>query len=353
MRVLAINPGGTSTKIAVYEDSNLMFKKSVIHSAEDLKVFKTVFEQYEYRRGLILKAVADENIELCTLTAVVGRGGLLRPIEGGTYRVNDLMIDDVKNAIQGEHPSNLGCVLAKNIGDEMGIPSFVVDPVSVDEFEPEARVTGLSDIEKASWLHSLNHKAVCRKVAEEMGKRYDELNFIVAHLGSGISIAAHKEGRAIDGDGGRVDGPFSPERSGGLPTYPLIQLCYSGKYTYKEMVDKVSSIGGMYDYLKTKDMLEIEERASSGDEKAKLVLEAFIFQCAKSIGAQAAVLSGEVDRIILTGGIAYSDLIVRKITERVKFIAPITVVPGEEELESLAMGAFRILMGKEEPKEYK
>jgi butyrate kinase len=353
MRVLTVNPGGTSTKIAVFEDSKLLFKKTVTHSGEDLKGFKSVFDEYEYRLDLILTALEDEKIQLNTLSAVVGRGGLLRPIEGGTYKVNDLMIEDVKNAINGEHASNLGCVLAKNLADKLSIPSFVVDPVSVDEFEPVARITGLSDIEKASWLHSLNHKAVCRKVAKEMGKRYDELNIIVAHLGSGISIAAHKRGKSIDGEGGRVDGPFSPERSGGLPTYPLIQLCYSGKYTYKEMVAKVSTIGGVYDYLKTKDMVKVEEMADGGDEKAKLMLEAFIFQCAKSIGSQAAVLAGDVDVIIITGGIAYSEVVVKGITERVKFIAPVVVVPGEEELESLSMGAFRVLSGEEEAKEYK
>lgn len=353
MRVLTINPGGTSTKIAVYDDSALLFKKTVIHSAEDLKGFKSVFDEYEYRLDLILKALLEEKIELHTFSAIVGRGGLLRPIEGGTYRVNDLMIEDVKNAINGEHASNLGCVLAKNLADKLSIPSFVVDPVSVDEFEPVSRVTGLSDIEKASWLHSLNHKAVCRKVASEMGKKYNELNIIVAHLGSGISIAAHKHGKSIDGEGGRVDGPFSPERSGGLPTYPLIQLCYSGKYTYKEMVAKVSSVGGIYDYLKTKDMEEVEKMAMGGDEKARLMLEAFIFQCAKSIGSQAAVLAGDVDVIIITGGIAYSDTVIKGISERVKFIAPIVVVPGEEELESLSMGALRVLSGEEEAKEYK
>lgn len=352
MKVLAINPGGTSTKVAVYDGRNLMFKKTIVHSAEDLKGFRSVFDEYGYRQNLILDTLEQEGVALETLSAVIGRGGLLKPIEGGTYHVNERMVEDVRNAINGEHASNLGCVLAKNLADSLSIPSFVVDPVSVDEFEPAARLTGISDIEKASWLHSLNHKAVCRKIAEGMGKGYHELNFIVAHLGSGVSVAAHRKGRSVDGEGGRVDGSFSPERSGGLPTYPLIKLCYSGKYTCQEMVDKVSVAGGVYDYLKTKDMSEVEVMADAGNEQAKLVLEAFIFQCAKSIGSQAAVLSGAVDRIILTGGIAHSERIVNGISERVRFIAPVVTVPGEEELESLAMGALRVLTGEDIAKEY-
>jgi butyrate kinase len=352
MKVLAINPGGTSTKIAVYEDRELVFKKTIVHSADDLKDFARVFDEYGYRLDLIMKTLEEEKVDLTSLSAVVGRGGLLRPIEGGTYEVNDLMIGDVRNAVNGEHASNLGCVLARNLAGKLGIPSYVVDPVSVDEFEPEARITGISDIEKASWLHSLNHKAVARKVAEESGSRYEDMNMIVVHLGSGVSIAAHRKGKAIDGGAGRVDGAFSPERSGGLPTYPLIQLCYSGKYTCEEMVAKVSTKGGVYDYLKTKDMQEVEAMAENGSDKAALVLKAFAYQCAKEIGSQAAVLSGEVDCIVITGGIAYSKRIVEDITSRVKFIAPVIVVPGEEELESLAMGALRVLSGAEKAKVY-
>lgn len=352
MRILAINPGGTSTKIAVYEGKKQLFKRTVNHSADDLKKYKKVFDEYEYRRKLIIDALKEEDVELSSLAAVAGRGGLLKPIEGGTYAVNDVMIDDVRNAINGEHASNLGCVLAKNIADEAKIPSFVVDPVSVDEFEPVSRITGIADIEKASWLHSLNQKAVCRKTAEKLGKKYEELNLIVAHLGSGISLAAHKKGKAIDGGGARVDGPFSPERSGGLPTYPLIKLCYSGQYTFEEMVAKVSTIGGMYDYLETKDLRDIEAMINEGNEKAKLIFEAFVHQTAKEIGAYATVLRGEVDRIIITGGIAYSERIVKMIEDRVSFIAPVEVIPGEMELEALVMGALRVLTKEEEAKEY-
>lgn len=352
MRILAINPGGTSTKIAVYEDTDVLFKDSVTHSGEDLKKYAKVFDQYEYRRDLILDALTNHNIPLESLSAVVGRGGLMQPIQGGVYAVNDLMIDDLRNAISGEHPCNLGAVLARDIARPLGLPSFVVDPVSVDEFIPEARVSGMSDLPKASWLHTLNHKAVARKVSTEMGRKYEDVNLVVAHLGSGVTVAAHRKGKAIDGSGGRVDGAFSPERSGGLPTYPLIELCYSGKYTAKEMVDKVSSVGGMYDYLGTKDVQEIQGRADRGERKAQVVLNAFIHQIVKEIGAHAAILAGKVDRIIITGGIAQSERITAAIREKVEFIAPVTVVPGEEELESLVLGALRVLRGEETAKDY-
>lgn len=353
MRILAINPGGTSTKIAVYDNDNILLKKVVNHSAEDLKDFEKVFDEYEYRMKLITDALDEVNIEISSFCAVVGRGGLLKPIKGGTYRVNEVMIEDVKNAINGEHASNLGCVLAKSIADKIDIPAFVVDPVSVDEFDPESRITGFSDIEKASWLHALNQKAVARKISESIGKDYKDANFVVAHLGSGISIAAHKKGKMIDGGGGRVDGPFSPERSGGLPTYPLIQLCYSGKYTYKEMVSKVSSIGGMYDYLGTKDVIDIVNKAQSGDEIADVVLKAFVLQIAKEIGAYAATLNGDVDRIIITGGIAHSKVIMKMLSKKIEFISPVEIVPGEEELEALMLGALRVITGKEKSKDYK
>ena len=353
MRILVINPGGTSTKISVFEGKKQVFKKNISHTQADLNDFKTVFDQYQYRKDLILSILEKNKYPIETFNCVVGRGGLMKPIPGGTYSVNDRMIEDLKNAINGEHASNLGAVLAKNIGDEIDVPSFVVDPVSVDEFLDVSRITGISDIEKASWLHSLNHKAVCRKVAEDLGGEYKDYNFIVAHLGSGISIVAHNKGQMIDGSGGRSDGPFSPERSGGLLAYPLIKLCYSGKYTEGEMVNKVSNIGGMYDYLGTKDMIEIEERIEKGDEKSKLIMDAFIYQVSKEIAMYGASLAGEVDRIILTGGIAHSDLVTKEITKRVSYLAPVEIIAGEMEMEALALGALRVLGGVEESKEYK
>lgn len=353
MRILVINPGGTSTKIAVFEGTKALFKKSVQHTAEDLEQFERVFDELSYRKDLIEVALIENDIPLQSLNCVVGRGGLMKAIQGGTYPVNEAMIEDMRIAINGEHASNLGSVIAKRIGDAQGIPSYVVDPVSVDEFMPESRITGLKDIQKASWLHALNHKAVCRDEAEKLGGRYEDYNFIVAHLGSGISIVPHEKGKMIDGSGGRSDGPFSPERSGGLLTYDLINLCYSGKYSHKEMVAKVSSVGGMYDYLGTKDMLEIEARIQEGDQEAKTVFDAFVYQIAKEIAQYGASLKGEVDKVILTGGIAYSNRVVEGVKERVGYLADVVVKPGELEMEALALGAIRVLSGDETPKLYK
>ncbi|MCH4886430.1 butyrate kinase [Acidaminobacter sp. JC074] len=352
MKILVINPGGTSTKIAVFEDYDLLFKESVEHTAEDLSKFERVFDEFNYRKDLIENALKDHNFNMDDLDCVVGRGGLMKAIEGGVYPVNQRMVDDLRNRINGEHASNLGSVIARHIGDELNLPSFVVDPVSVDEFEDVSRITGLKDIKKASWLHALNHKAVCRDEAKKMGGKYEDFNFIVAHLGSGISIVPHKRGRMIDGSGGRSDGPFSPERSGGLLTYDLINLCYSGKYSHKEMVSKVSTIGGMYDYLGTKDMRDIEKRIDQGDKEAELIFDAFVYQIAKEISQYGASLRGAVDKIILTGGISYSEKVVTGIKDRVSYLADVVVKPGEMELEALALGAIRVLTGEEEPKEY-
>ena len=352
MKILVINPGGTSTKIGLFEGRKEVFKENISHTQADLNDFTTVFDQFTYRKDLIVKTLSKNNYKLNQLDCVVGRGGLMKSISGGVYPVNDRMIEDLKKAINGEHASNLGAVLAKNIGDEVGVPSFVVDPVSVDEFQDISRITGISDIEKASWLHALNHKAVCRKTAEKLGGEYKDFNFIVAHLGSGISIVAHENGKMIDGSGGRSDGPFSPERSGGLLAYPLIKLCYSGKYTEIEMVNKVSNIGGMYDYLGTKDMLEIEEMIINGNAKAELIMDAFIYQISKEIAMYGASLCGKVDSIILTGGIAYSELVTSGVKDRVTYLAPVKIVAGEMEMEALALGAVRVFEGKEETRVY-
>ncbi|WP_297717138.1 butyrate kinase [Intestinimonas sp.] len=352
MKILVINPGGTSTKIAVFEDEKQLFKTNITHTAEDLKPFRQVFDQFAYRKELILRAVTEQGVKLEELSAVAGRGGLMEPIPGGTYAVNDRMVEDMRSAVHGEHPSNLGSVLAKEIGDELGVPSFVVDPVSVDELMPMARVSGISDLERPSWFHALNHKAVARWAAERVGKPYEACDLIVAHLGSGNSIVAHKHGRMIDGSGGRTNGPFSPERSGGLPTYPLVELCYSGKYTHKELVAKLSSVGGMYDYLGTKDAQEVEHRMEQGDEKARLVYEAYVYAIAKEICSYAAAFDGKVDRIVLTGGIAHSDYVVREVGRMTAFLAPLEVVAGEFEMEALALGALRVLRGEEEALSY-
>jgi len=351
-RVLAINPGATSTKYAVFEDEKVILKKTIEHQGSELHQFECVFDQYHYRLNLITEGLAKANISLNCLDGVVGRGGLLKPLMGGTYAVNDVMVEDLREAKQGEHASNLGAVMAYDLAQQLGIPAFIVDPVSVDEMEPEARLSGLPELPRVSMSHALNSKAVARKVAREMGKNYDELNFVVAHLGSGISISAHSNGRMVDVNNAKEEGPFSPDRCGGLPSTTLTKLCFSGKYTYNELRTKVMGLGGMYAYLGTKDVREVEQRSLQGDQEAELVLEAMAYQVAKEIGAMSVVLSGHVDKIILTGGIAYSQSVVDRLVRRVKFIAPVVVVPGEEELEALAQGAIRVLQGEEHSRTY-
>ncbi len=347
-RILAINPGATSTKIAVYQEESLLFKRTVEHSVQDLERFFRVFDQYQYRLDLVLEALKEENVSLDTLAAVVGRGGLLKPLAGGTYRVNEKMLEDLKKAERGEHASNLGAVMAANLADKLNIPAFIVDPVSVDEMEPVARISGLADIQRISLSHALNMKAVARKVAAAMDKRYEDVNLVVVHLGTGVSVTPHKKGKMIDVNNAKAEGPFSPDRCGGLPADQLVKLCFSGKYTYDELKEMLSSKGGFYSYFGTKDAREVEAMAAEGNQQANVVLEALAYQVSKEIGAMAAVLEGEVDRIVLTGGIAYSKRIVEDITRRVKFIAPIEILPGEEELESLALGALRVIKGEEE-----
>ena len=351
-RILAINPGATSTKIAVYEEEALLFKKTVEHSVQDLERFSRVFDQYQYRLDLVLEALKDENVNLETLAAIVGRGGLLKPLAGGTYSVNEKMVEDLKKAERGEHASNLGAVMASNLANKLNVPAFIVDPVSVDEMEPVARISGLADIQRLSLSHALNMKAVARKVAKEMDKKYEEVNFVVVHLGTGVSVTPHKNGKMIDVNNAKAEGPFSPDRCGGLPADQLVKLCFSGKYSFDELKEMLSSKGGFYSYFGTKDAREVEAMALEGNEEANIVLDALAYQVSKEIGAMAAVLEGNVDRIILTGGIAYSKRIVGDIIRRVKFIAPVEIIPGEEELESLSFGALRVIRGEEEAATY-
>lgn len=351
--ILVINPGATSTKFAVFKQEAFLFKTTVEHSSKELEQFATVFDQYLYRLELILQALEKEKISVDTLVAVVGRGGLLKPLCGGAYEVNELMVEDLKKAERGEHASNLGAVMAFDLANKLGVPAFIVDPVSVDEMGSVARISGLPDLERISMSHALNMKAVTHKVAKELGKKYEDANFVVAHLGTGVSLSAHKKGKMIDVYDAKEEGPFSPDRCGTLPARQLVKLCYSGKYTFKEMQDKLTSQGGIYAYLGTKDIREAENMAAKGHEQAGLILDALAYQVAKAIGAMAAVLCGEVDRIILTGGIAHSDRIVNDITSRIKFIAPIVVIPGEEELEALALATVRVLTGEERAQVYK
>lgn len=351
MKILAINPGGTSTKVAVYDGEKLLFEKTVRHSMKELAEYKQVFDQYEFRLNLVLDSIKEEGLTPEDLSCVVGRGGVLKPIPGGVYAVNDKMIEDMKDAVNGEHACNLGCVIAKEIADMNDLPSFVVDPVSVDEFQEVSRITGLEEISKKSLIHALNHKAVAKTVCKDKGWKYDEANLIVAHLGSGISIVPHKDGKMIDCTGGRLDGPFSNCRCGGLPTVEVINLCYSGKYSRSEIVKTITDKGGMFSYLGTADVIEIEN-AYDTDEKCKLILDAFVYQIVKDMAAYVPVLDNNVDGLILTGGIANSKLITGMISEKLKYIAPVIVVPGEEELEALAGGAMRAMNQEENIKEY-
>lgn len=351
--LLVINPGATSTKFAVYAGEQLLFKKNVEHSPADLEAFSNVADQHEYRLQLIYQELAGNGIEKEQLQAVVARGGLLKPLTGGTYRVNEAMVRDLQQALRGEHASNLGAIIAHDVAQSLHIPAFIVDPVSVDEMEPVARISGLPDLPRISLSHALNMKAVARKVAKQAGKSYEEMNMIVVHLGTGISVTPHKKGRMVDVNNAKEEGPFSPDRCGGLPAGQLAKLCFSGKYTYQEIKEKLSNKGGMYAYLGTTDIRQAIAMADNQNEQAALILEALSYQVAKEIGGMAAVLAGEVEYIVLTGGIAYSERIVEAIKKRVQFIAPIIVMPGEEELEALAFGALRVLRQEEAAKEYR
>jgi butyrate kinase len=351
-RILTINPGATSTKYGIFAGEEIVLQETVRHPYQDLAGFARVVDQFDLRINLITAAMTKAGQRLEDLDAIVGRGGLLKPLAGGTYLVNEAMLRDLRAGVQGEHASNLGGIMAYYLAEPLGIPAFVVDPVAVDEMDDIARLSGLPDLPRKSLSHALNMKAVARRVAKEMGRSYIDVNFVVAHLGSGISVSPHRRGRMVDVNNALNEGPFSPERTGGLPALQLAQLCYSGKYTLDQMADLITKEGGMYAYLGTKDLKEAEEMAADGNQQAMLVLEAMAYQIAKEIGAMAAVLAGEVDRVILTGGMAYSQSLIDKITARVKFIAPVTVVPGEEELPSLAQGALRVLNGEEEVKIY-
>lgn len=352
--ILTINPGSTSTKIALFENDSVVMEDNLSHSVEELSPFKKIADQYSFRRQVITNFLAGRGFDVRKLSAVVGRGGLLKPIPSGTYTVNDSMVSDLHRAERGEHASNLGGLLAKDIADELGIPSFIVDPVVVDELQDVARISGHPEISRRSIFHALNQKAVCKRFARARGMEYGKLNLIVAHLGGGVSVGAHHQGRVIDVNNALDgDGPFSPERSGGLPAGELARLCYSGKYTHSEIKKMITGQGGMVAYLGTNDGREVSRRMAAGDEYARLIFKAFAYQVAKEIGSMAAVLKGKVDAIILTGGLAYNkEYLIPWITEAVSFIAPIEVMPGEGELSALCEGALRVLLGQEDARNY-
>lgn len=345
-KILAINPGSTSTKIAVYEDLAPVYTKSFAHSAEDLARFKTSADQYEWRRNLILSDLAENNIDIKSFDAVVGRGGILRPIESGVYEVNDALVYDLEHA-ERQHASNLGGLIARYIADKAGVRSFIADPVVVDEMIPYARITGIPELPRESIFHALNQKAIARRYAKENEVSYEDLNLIVCHMGGGITVSAHRKGKVIDTTNALNGcGPFSPERSGTLPPGPLIDLCFSGKYTHEELTKMVHGKGGLVAHLGTTSIPEILDRVDRGDLHAMLIIRAMCYSIAKEIGAMAIALCGNVDAILLTGGVAHSKRITDYIAGHCNFIAPIYVYPGENELLALAQNAFGVLTGE-------
>ncbi|MBC6295729.1 butyrate kinase [Listeria sp. FSL L7-1517] len=351
--VLTINPGSTSTKLAVYQGDKLLFEETIRHGMQELANFNNVQDQFDFRWQLLQRVIDSFGYDINKLDAVVGRGGLLRPVAGGTYKVTDKMLADLQENKYGEHASNLGAMLAKKLADNLQIPSFIVDPVVVDEMQPVARFSGNELITRKSIFHALNHKAAGRKIAKQLGSDYEKMNFVIAHLGGGISVAAHKQGKAVDVNNALDgDGPFSPERSGSLPMNDFLEACFSGNWTKRELHDFIVGRGGMISYLGTNSMLEIEAKVHTGNEKAIDAFQAMAYQVSKEIGACSVVLEGKIDAIILTGGLARSELFTKEITKQINWIAKVIIEPGEDELEALNSGVQRVLAGLEKEKVY-
>lgn len=352
--VLAINPGSTSTKIAVYKNAKSAFLKNIKHTAENLKDFEKISDQFHFRKDVILNELESADIEIEKISAVVGRGGLVKPIESGVYEVNETMKKDLKDSPLGEHASNLGGLIASDIAESLpNARAFIADPVVVDEMQDVARLAGHPEFIRHSIFHALNQKAIGRAHAKSLDTNYEDLNLIIAHLGGGISVGAHKKGQVIDVNNALDgDGPFSPERSGGLPVGQLAKLCFSGDYTHEDIKKMIKGEGGFVAYLGTNDAYEVEMMVRDGDEKAKLVQDALCYQVAKEIGSMSTVLKGEVDGILLTGGMAHNPLLVDYVRDMVKFIAPVSVYPGEDEMKALAMNGLRVLRGETQPKIY-
>lgn len=352
-KLLIINPGSTSTKIGVYSDEKEVLVETLRHSSDEIAKYDSIFEQKGFRKQVIMNILKENNIDVNSLDAIVGRGGMLRPIPGGTYEVTDKLLEDLKVGVSGQHASNLGGILAKEIANEVGIRAFIVDPVVVDELQDVARISGIPELPRRSIFHALNQKAVAKRYAKENGKRYNDLNLVVVHMGGGVSVAAHRDGLVVDVnntlDG---DGPFSPERAGSVPVGDLVKLCFSGKYTQAEIYSKIVGKGGYVAYLNTNDARDVLKAREEGDEYASLIFDAFIYQICKAIGEMSTVLNGKVDQIILTGGIAYSPVVVNAIKEKVQWISDVTVYPGEDELLALAQGAIRVINGEEDAREY-
>lgn len=350
-KILVINPGSTSTKIALYEDENEIFSSTVEHEAEEIEKYNKVQDQFEMRKEAVLSLLENNGYDVNKLSAVVGRGGMLPAVKSGAYEVNDKMVDRLKNNPVVEHASNLGALIAHEIANIAGVSAYIYDSVRVDELNDIARISGMPDIPRASTSHALNSRAMAMKAAKKYGKKYSDMNFVVAHLGGGISVSVHEKGKMVDiiADD---EGPFSPERAGRVPCKQLIDLCYSGKFDKKAMHKKLRGNGGLKAYLNTVDAREVERMIENGNEKAKLIYEAMAYQVSKGIGELATVVDGQIDAIILTGGIAYSKMLTSWIKKRVEFIAPVEIMPGENEMESLAFGTLRVLRKEETAREY-
>ncbi|MDP4266948.1 MAG: butyrate kinase [Bacteroidota bacterium] len=352
--ILAINPGSTSTKIAVFEDTNCIFIQSLKHSNEDLSKFSKIADQFEYRKDIIMKVLSENNIEINNIKIIVGRGGLVKPIKSGVYAINEQLIKDLTIGVSGQHASNLGGLIADDIAQSIpDAKAFIADPVVVDELDDVARISGHPELDRISIFHALNQKAIARTYAKSISTKYEDLNLIVVHLGGGISVGAHKKGKVIDVnqalDG---DGPFSPERTGTLPVGALVKLCFSGKYSEQEIKKMINGKGGYVAYLGTNDAYTVEKRVESGDAKATLIQDAMIYQIAKEIGAMSTVLYCNVDAILFTGGIAHDKVFVEKLKSRVGKIAPVFVYPGEDEMKALAMNGLMVLNNEIEVLQY-
>ena len=353
--ILVINPGSTSTKIAVYRGAQSMFQKNIVHSEDDLSIFENIADQFEFRKSIILKELRDNGVDLDCIEIVMGRGGLIKPVPSGVIAVNERLKEDLRNSPLGEHASNLGGLIADDIAQSLpNANAYIADPVVVDEFDDLARITGHPILERKSIFHALNQKAIAYDYARAINTPYKELNLIVVHMGGGVTVGAHHKGRVIDVNQGLDgDGPFSPERTGSLPVGGVIGLCFSGEYTEKEVRKMVTGKGGLVAYFNSNDARQIEGMAKAGDENAKLIYEAMAYQVAKEIGAMATVLFSNVDAILLTGGLAYSRYFIELISDRVKNLAPIHVFPGEDEMKALAKNGVKVFMGEIEPMIYK
>ena len=355
MKILVINPGSTSTKMAVFEDETSVLVRNIVHTPEELAQFDDVIEQQDFRRQLVLDELQQAGIPM-EFDAVIGRGGLVKPLEGGVYEINDLMIQDTHSGIAlHNHACNLGCLIAHEIAASIpNCRSFIADPGIVDELNDYARISGSPLMNRICIWHALNQRAIARRSASEIGKEYADLNLLICHMGGGISVAAHEKGRAVDANNALDgEGPFSPERAGSLPASDLIRLCFSGKYTEKQLLKRIAGKAGLNAHLGTNDVREVIRRIEDyGDEHARLILDAMIYHVAKNIAAESAVLSGSIDAILLTGGLARSEYVISRLRKRIGFLAPVRCFPGEDEMEALALNALAVLQGKRKAKVY-